>query len=65
MSLTIRYVDLSVEDVATLRRELGGHKVYFNQVNNATTLTADGEMSELLAILAVTSKYEHQSLLMR
>ncbi len=65
MSLTIRYLDLSHEDVAYLRNALGGYEVYFNRVGNATTLTASGDMSDMLAILKVTSKYQHQSFMLR
>ena len=65
MSLTIRYLDLSHEDIAYLRNALGGHEVYFNQVGNATTLTAHGDMSDMLAILKVTSKYHHQNFTLR
>ena len=65
MSLTIRYLDLSHEDVAYLRNSLGGYEVYFNRVGNATTLTASGDMSDMLAILKVTSKYHHQSFMLR
>lgn len=65
MSLTIRYLDLSNEDVAYLRSDLGRYEVYFNRVGNATTLTASGDMSDMLAILKVTSKYHHQSFMLR
>ena len=65
MNLTIRYVDLSQEDIQTLKRDLGAHNVYFFHVGNATTITADGDLSEMLAILNITSKYRHSNLLLK
>lgn len=65
MSLTIRYVDLPQEDFQTLRRDLGNYNVYFFHVGNATTITADGTMSEMIAILDITSKYRHSNLLLK
>ena len=65
MSLTIRYVDLSQEDFQTLKRDLGGHNAYFFHVGNATTVTANGTLSEMLAILNITSKYRHSDMLLK
>jgi len=65
MSLTIRYVDLSQEDIQTLKRDLGDYDVYFFHVGNATTITANGILSEMLAILNITSKYRHSDLLLK
>lgn len=65
MSLTIRYVNLSQGDVQILKRDLGAYNVYFFHVGNATTITADGDLSEMLAILNITSKHRHSNLLLK
>lgn len=65
MRLTIRYLDMSYEDFSYLRDSLGRYGVHFFKVNNATILTADGDMSEMLKIMEVTSKFEHQDFTLR
>lgn len=65
MSLTIRYLGLTQEDINYIRNAVGTHQVYFFQVGDSTTLTANGDMDDMLAILAVTSKFKHQDLVMR
>lgn len=65
MSLTIRYLGLTQEDINYIRNAVGTHQVYFFRVGDATTLTANGDMNDMLAILAVTSKFKHQDFVMR
>lgn len=65
MSLTIRYLDLSYEDFSYLRDSLGSYEVHFFKVDNATVLTANADMSEMLKILQVTSKFKHQDFSLR
>lgn len=65
MSLTIRYLNLSDDDISYIKEALGRYEAYFYRVREAFTINARGDMSDMLAILKVTSRYHHQSLMLR
>lgn len=65
MSLTIRYLNLSDDDISYIKKALGRYEAYFYRAGGAFTIDARGDMSDMLAILKVTSKYQHQSFMLR
>lgn len=65
MSLTIRYLNLSNDDISYIKEALGRYEAYFYRVGGAFTIEARGDMSDMLAILKVTSRYHHQIFMLR
>ena len=64
MELTVRYRDLPEDDFDQMKKSLGKHNVHFFQVARYTTITANGDLEEMLAILKNLAKYRHEGLVL-
>lgn len=65
MSLTICYDRIDEADFAYLRNNLSKYEANFFRVGDSLTVEVKGEMDIMLAVLSITSKFRHRSLVLR